>query len=71
MLGQQLSMMKQMQPKTHSKQIQEQQQQQQQQNVSGSICKFFLEGYCKHGDRCKNIHPTVILILFYFISIYV
>jgi len=22
-----------------------------------AVCKFFLQGRCKFGDRCKNAHP--------------
>ena len=26
-------------------------------NNGGTICSFYLKGYCKNGDKCKFLHP--------------
>ena len=35
------------------------------------VCRFFLEGRCKYGDRCFNDHPrgntALSFILFYYV----
>ena len=25
--------------------------------TSGGVCRFFLQGRCKFGDRCRDLHP--------------
>src|SRR5437588_154768 len=44
----------------HQQHQQHQHQQHQQHPADRKVCKYYLQGTCKFGDRCKDYHPSAV-----------